>query len=358
MNVAVVGAGHAGKVHLTALREMRNVAVKAVCDVNPSITKRVAARWKIKPYTDITNMLDNEDLDMVAICTPPNTHCSISLKAINAGVHVLVEKPLTDNSKDAKLILEALSGKREVKLGVVHNLLFSKAVSKGKKLFEKGSIGRLMSMFVVRTNPIKLDIMASYKEHWSHKLPGGRVCEGLPHLVYLVQEFDEDVKVDYISAKKLGSLPWLSFDELHVMLESNSGQVSIYWSRNIGKTEFLILLFGTEGLLGMNLMSNAVVKTRHFPTAERIAPCLDVGLGMLSEVCQSISALALSTVDYLFKRSGWFVTRKDCIQSFIDSIVNGTEPYVNAKKGYACTKIATEICDHLEKLRQKTETGE
>ena len=124
LRIGLVGAGRiATESHLPVLKTLDNVDVVALCDQNVRLAKEVASRFEIKNvFADLEDMLTKEKLDLVDICTPPRTHASLSIQAMEAGCHVLVEKPMATSVHEADQMIE-ISKKHNVKLCVVHQNL-------------------------------------------------------------------------------------------------------------------------------------------------------------------------------------------------------------------------------------------
>ena len=105
-------------------------------------------------------MMSNESPQIVAILTPPQTHASLALKAIEKEANILVEKPLTMTTQDAQLILASLKGS-SVKMTVVYHYLFSQVMQRALGLVNEGSIGVVLGMSVVVLEWPEDDVMGS-----------------------------------------------------------------------------------------------------------------------------------------------------------------------------------------------------
>jgi UDP-N-acetylglucosamine 3-dehydrogenase len=106
LGVAVIGTGFWGKNHARAYKELESTNLVAICDVNPERAKNVANQFGVKAYTDSTRMLKNKEIDAVSVCTWSTILAKEALKALKAGKHVLVEKPMAANTKQARKLLE------------------------------------------------------------------------------------------------------------------------------------------------------------------------------------------------------------------------------------------------------------
>ncbi|NHN35293.1 Gfo/Idh/MocA family protein [Paenibacillus agricola] len=142
LRYGLVGAGsNAEKKHLTGYLNLPHVELVAICDVNMASANRLAEKYNIPGvYSDYTEMLQKENLDLISVCTPNFLHADISICALEHGVNVHCEKPLAINGTDARKISEAQikSGK---KLMIGLNNRFTKEALFVKEYIEAGLLG-------------------------------------------------------------------------------------------------------------------------------------------------------------------------------------------------------------------------
>jgi UDP-N-acetylglucosamine 3-dehydrogenase len=105
LGVAVVGAGFWGKNHARVYKENESTKLIAVCDVNAERAKSIASQFGAKAYTSSARMLKNKNIEAVSVCTWSTSLAKEALKALKAGKHVLVEKPMATNTKQAEKLL-------------------------------------------------------------------------------------------------------------------------------------------------------------------------------------------------------------------------------------------------------------
>ncbi len=96
--------------HSTALVNLKESKFTAVCSRNKEKAGEYAARFDLKAYTDVVEMVSKEKIDVVIVCTPHPNHRIPTLAALEAGAHVLIEKPFASSLEDCDAMLEA-SGK-------------------------------------------------------------------------------------------------------------------------------------------------------------------------------------------------------------------------------------------------------
>jgi UDP-N-acetylglucosamine 3-dehydrogenase len=106
LGVAVIGTGFWGKNHARVYKELDSTELIAICDINAERAKAIASQFGVAAYTDSTEMLKNEKIEALSICTWSTILATEASKALNAGKHVLVEKPMATNTQQAKNLVE------------------------------------------------------------------------------------------------------------------------------------------------------------------------------------------------------------------------------------------------------------
>ncbi|OIJ17498.1 dehydrogenase [Anaerobacillus alkalilacustris] len=145
LKIGVIGCGSIAKHrHLMEYAQNDQVEIVAVCDIVKERVTEFAELYEAKAYTNYEDLLANEDIDAVSVCTPNYLHAPISIAALNAGKHVLCEKPMATSKEDAEEMIQAAeaSGK---KLMIAHNQRFVPAHQKARQLIEKGELGKIYS---------------------------------------------------------------------------------------------------------------------------------------------------------------------------------------------------------------------
>ena len=108
LRVGFIGTGGIGKAHMRHLKKFDDVELIAAADVNETALAAAAAEYGIaNTHLDWQTMLDKEALDAVCVCTPNGSHAEHSIAALNAGCHVLVEKPLAMDAVEGQAMLDA-----------------------------------------------------------------------------------------------------------------------------------------------------------------------------------------------------------------------------------------------------------
>ena len=160
--IAVIGCGEWGPNHIRNFSSLPESEVVAVADMREERLARVAADFPaIARYTDAAAMLALPELDAVVVATPAKTHYAIVRAVIEAGKHVLCEKPLCTTSDDSAAIVK-LAEERKTLLMVGHVFLFNRGIRKLKEIITDRTLGRVFYLMSRRTGlgPIRRDVSA------------------------------------------------------------------------------------------------------------------------------------------------------------------------------------------------------
>ena len=148
VRVGVVGLGKMGKIHSRALQELG--ALACVCDVDSERARSASKEYCVAWYSSFDEMISKEALDAVVIATPTNTHMDLALKAVQSGLHVLMEKPLTLSYKDGVRLAEVVEGK-DIVFGVGYIERFNPATASFMELVK--ALGRPILLEFSREAP-------------------------------------------------------------------------------------------------------------------------------------------------------------------------------------------------------------
>ena len=143
LGVAVIGVGGWGKNHVRVFKELASTELVAVCDVNAERAKAIASDFGVKAYTNSTRMLKNKEIEAVSVCTWSTKLAREAFKALKAGKHVLVEKPMAANTKQAKRLLETAE-KSGLHLTVGFLMRFIPGLQQIQQAVENKKIGDLV----------------------------------------------------------------------------------------------------------------------------------------------------------------------------------------------------------------------
>lgn len=153
IKVGIVGTGFIGPAHIEALRRLPNVEVAALCEVNIELAEAKAKQLGIARWYTFEDLIAQEDIQSVHICTPNFLHYSQSKAALLAGKHVICEKPLSKDLAEAEELV-ALAAQSGLVNAVHFNLRYYPLVRQMKTMREKGDLGEIYS------------VLGSYLQDW------------------------------------------------------------------------------------------------------------------------------------------------------------------------------------------------
>ncbi|WP_050180004.1 Gfo/Idh/MocA family protein [Domibacillus robiginosus] len=145
IKVGVIGCGSiAQHRHIPEYAANENVQIVAFCDIKEERVQKYAEHFNAKAYTSYEELLKDKDVEAISVCTPNVLHAPITIAALQAGKHVLCEKPMATSKQEADAMIQAseASGK---KLMIAHNQRFVASHQKARSIIESGSLGKIYS---------------------------------------------------------------------------------------------------------------------------------------------------------------------------------------------------------------------
>ena len=156
LNIGIIGAGRIGKVHLESISyHVKNATVKAVAEpyLNDETEAFIKSFGVEKITKDYKEILADETIDAVLVCSSTDTHAQISIEAINAGKHVFCEKPVDHSIEKIQAVADALAAHPEVKFQVGFNRRFDHNFAAIRKAYDEGKIGEAHILKITSRDP-------------------------------------------------------------------------------------------------------------------------------------------------------------------------------------------------------------
>ncbi|MCW3013394.1 MAG: putative dehydrogenase [Solirubrobacterales bacterium] len=157
LRIGLVGAGRMGGFHLETWEQIPGATVVALAEPDEARARARIGRRPIAWAADHRKLLERDDLDALCVCTPSELHATVTLDAIAAGLHVLVEKPIATTLEDG-LRMAAAARRAGVKLMVGHVERFNPAVGRLAELIAQDRIGRVFRAHATRVGPLPVRI--------------------------------------------------------------------------------------------------------------------------------------------------------------------------------------------------------
>jgi UDP-N-acetyl-2-amino-2-deoxyglucuronate dehydrogenase len=189
VRTALIGCGKVGQIHAAALASLPESQFVAVCDRDPKRAADFAQRYGVQAFTDVTTMIRDAGAQAAIICTPHPQHAEPVIRAAEAGVHSLVEKPLAASLDDCDAMLAA-SAKAKTILAVISQRRLYEPVRRMKSAIDSGKIGRpVLGVFTMYSwrDPSYYQ-SDPWRGKWSTE-GGGVLVNQSPHQLDLLQWF-------------------------------------------------------------------------------------------------------------------------------------------------------------------------
>jgi len=199
MKAGIIGCGKIFPMHAVSIKKQPLVQLAAVCDSNGELAEKTGKQYGCSYYTDYQEMIAKEKLDTVHICTPHYLHAEMAIYALEHGIHVLTEKPMAIELKDAKQMEEAAE-----KNGRVLMVSFQNRFNPGslliKKTLEAGELGSILSAraSVTWNRSDEYYSKSDWKGTWE-KEGGGVIIDQAIHTLDLMNWFI-DSEVQWVDA--------------------------------------------------------------------------------------------------------------------------------------------------------------
>jgi predicted dehydrogenase len=214
MKFAIVGCGRIAHRHAQHITKFG--MLKAVCDIDFERASDIAQKYSAVPYYDLNEMLAKEkDVCVICVCTPNGLHAEHSIKALQAGFHVLCEKPMATSVRDAYKMIAAAE-KADRSLFIIKQNRFNPPVAAVKKAIDKGILGKIysiqLSCFWNRNSDY-------YKNSWkgTNDMDGGTLYTQFSHFIDLLYWIVGDVKRVYALTSNFAHKNEIDFEDTGVV---------------------------------------------------------------------------------------------------------------------------------------------
>lgn len=205
MRTGLIGAGYIASRHASAVHANAHAQLAAVCDVSPTAAQEFGASLGVPHYTSVDDLIASKTCDIVHILTPPHTHAPLAIQCLEAGLNVLLEKPMALSVEEADAILaaETASGKR---LALCHNFLGLPSYARLKEQITEGRIGRIDTVEVNWRFPLSVLRSGPYGL-WMLRAPRNLLFEIGPHLFAFATDLAGPLTDIQLSLSKPITLP-------------------------------------------------------------------------------------------------------------------------------------------------------
>ena len=343
LKTAVVGIGKVTDLHSAALVNLKESEFAAVCSRSKDKAEEYAARFGLRGYTDVSEMVLKEKIDAVIICTPHPNHRVPTLAALEAGAHVMIEKPFASSLEDCDAMLEA-SRKQEKEITVVGQRRWYMPSRRVKDAIEAGKIGK----------PVFATVnMLGWREKWYYDSDpwrgtwegegGGVLVNQAPHQLDLLHWYMGEIDELYGKWSNLNH-PYIEVeDTANAILKFKNGAVANIIVTNSQKPG----IFGKVQVHGENGASVGVQTEGGAMFIAGMTNILEPPVNDLWTVPGEEKKLEQwveedsEFFNSLKDPQGYFIERQ--VEDFLHAIIEGRKPLITGEDGRVTVEIFTAI---------------
>jgi predicted dehydrogenase/nucleoside-diphosphate-sugar epimerase len=344
LRVAVVGAGYVATHHLAALSRLDFVEVVGLCDSNRTAAETLAARFKIGKVVATLAELADAQPNVVYVLTPPASHATLAIQAMDMGCHVLVEKPMADSAADCEAML-AKAKATGLTLGVNHSDLFDPVLMQALDTAKSGAIGEVLSVDIIRNS--------EYPPYAGGPLPGQVKQGSYPfrdlgvHGFYTIEAFLGPIAQADVQYQSRGADPNLGFDEWQAHAHTASGVGRLLLSWNARPMENRLFVRGTQGTIEVDRFTQTCRVHRVLPGPKFIGILLNA---FFSAVKDSVR-IPLNVLRFATGRLKPSPGIRMGAEAFARAVHRGEAPPFTAEDGLRIARLLDPLCAEPDRQR-------
>ncbi len=345
LKVGIVGAGYVSAHHLRALKSLEDVQVVGVADLDLSKAQEVARSFGLPNAYQSVDELLAAGVDVVHVLTPPAFHAAVAIRALRAGSHVLVEKPMAETPQQCDEMIAAaeVSGKR---LCIVHSGRLDPIVLRGVEIAHSGRIGDVISLDFHRSSDYP---------PWAGggKLPpqyrkGSYPFQDLGiHGLAIAEAFLGKMQSADIDFRSSGRDANLLFDEWSATAYCERGPARLYLSWNVRPIRSQVIVHGTRGVMQIDCFLQTCYVTSLLPGPKFASPVICT----MRNAARSLYEVPRNVLRFITKRLPGAPGIHKNIHEFYAALVQDREVPVTPEEGRRLVCIMAPACDEADRQR-------
>ena len=331
--VGIVGCGRIFPMHACSIQSIPQCKLTAVCDIKPQRAEMRAEEFSCRAYTDYREMIENEQLDVLHICTPHYLHPVMAIYALEHGVCVMTEKPMSIAYADTVAMVEAARRSGKI-LGVIFQNRYNPGSVLAKQAMESGRLGKVLGAKLNVTWMRTDDYYArsDWKGTWN-KEGGGVLIDQAIHTVDLLCWIMNE-SVDFVDVSIANRMH-------HVIEVEDVAEGVIVFRNGVLASFYTINYYSRDSEVELEFhCERGSIRI----TADRAQIVYDDGR---TETADQIPG---EHFDYGEAKSYWGVSHKKQIQEFYKSLLKGENPEIDGKEAMKTMKL---ICALYKSGKEK-----
>lgn len=256
---AIIGAGYIADWHADAIKATKGARLVAVCDTSASAAEAFAAARGIEAFTSLDALIASGTVDAVHITTPPDLHHPLALQCLEAGLHVLVEKPVA-LSGDACSEIETAAAAKSLQFTPGHNFLGIPAYGRLKRAIAAGKLGRISTADITWAFPLG-PLRAGPYGLWLMRDTRNLLLELGPHLFAFAQDLFGPLEVLHLEYSKPVDLPGGGTRPQVIRITARAGEVEVNFTLSLVEThdDRSLVIRGSSAMARLDYAADTLV---------------------------------------------------------------------------------------------------
>ena len=332
LRVGIIGCGCIFTMHATSCDHLENATLVGVCDIKKDRADAAAKKYNVNAYYDYKELIDKEKPDVVHVCVPHYLHPIISRYALEHGVNVLCEKPMSIKYEDA-IENVRIAKENGVKYGIIFQCRYNNTAKLVKENLENGKLGKVISARVVLTwcKPDSYYSLSDWKGTWD-KEGGGVIIDQAIHSIDLANWFinDEPIEVQAHLSNRGHSIMEVD-DTGEGFIRYKNGATLSFWAMNN---------YGCDDPIEIRLLCENGKVVMSYDDVE-----IRFNDGTILSTCTQNDGIY-----YEGGKDYWGFQHIRQIADFYDAVENNRQPQISGEEALKIQKL---ICEIYEKGRWK-----
>jgi predicted dehydrogenase len=338
LRAALVGLGAISLEHIEKLGRVAEAQIVGICDLEEAVVDAVGERYSIDArFTDFERMLAEAQPDVVHVLTPPQSHRPLTVAALRAGAHVLVEKPIAPTPEDYAAMREA-AGAAGLCLVENYNWREAAVVRRARELVRAGGIGDVVHVDVAFGGVLSggggpvgdRDVV-----HFSHGLPGGALQNFASHPISIALAFTGPCGGVATARRRLDP-EMQSDDELRALLAGDRATALVSVTRHVEPPSFTLRVGGAAGSLEADLYNDRLYVVGAGGGAAKVVNGVRHGLNLLAGAASLLAGTVTSRIDH-------FEGLEALLRGLYRAVADGGEPPVTAAEIDAVNEVMFKV---------------
>ena len=325
LRVGIVGWGSIFTMHATSVDHLENATLVGVCDIKKDRADKAAAKYNVPAYYDYKELIDNGNLDVVHVCVPHYMHPVISRYALEHGVNVLCEKPMSIDYASGEANVK-LAEEKNLRYGIIFQCRYNNTSRLIKENLDNGKLGKLISARCTLTwcKPDSYYSLSDWKGTWD-KEGGGVIIDQAIHSLDLANWFinSEPVEVQASIANRAHDIMKVD-DTGEGFIRYKNGATMAFWAMNN---------YGCDDPIEIRLCCENGRAVMSYDDAR-----IEFNDGTVLSTAQQADGIY-----YEGGKDYWGFQHIRQIADFYHSVEEGTEPFISGKEALKIQKVICAI---------------